>query len=93
MKRALTIALAVVVLGAGTVFALEPPPTPVDAAANLNVYDLGPLSETDLGTLCGARWTACSGDLALARMHFMAGNPVAGAFNLLAAYLRPAMCS
>ena len=93
MKRTLTIALAVVVFGAGTVLALAPHPTPVDDAANLDTYDLGPLSETDLGTHFGARRTACTADLALAQMHFMAGNPVAGALHLLAAYLRPAICS
>ena len=93
MKRTLTIALAVVVFGAGTVLALAPHPTPVDDAANLDAYDLGPLSETDLRAVFGARWTACTGDLTMARMHFMAGNPVAGAFHLLAAYLRPAICS
>ncbi len=93
MRRALTIALAVAVFAAGTMLALEPDPTTVEDAANLDVRDLGPLSETDLDAIFGARRIACTGDLAMARFHFMAGNPVAGAFRLLAAYLRPAICS
>ena len=93
MKRALTIALAVAVFGAATVFALEPDPTAVDNTANLDARGLEPLSETDLGTLFGARRIACTGDLTMARFHFMTGNPVAGAFRLLAAYFRPAICA
>ena len=93
MKRNLTIALAVVVFGAGTVFALAPHPTPVHDVANLDAHDLGPLSESDLDAVVGTRWTACTGDLTMARFHFMTGNPVAGAFRLLAAYFRPAICA
>lgn len=93
MKGNLTIAFAVVVFGAGTLFALAPHPTPVHDAANLDAYDLGPLSESDLDAVFGARRIACTGDLTMARFHFMTGNPVAGAFHLLAAYVRPAICS
>ena len=93
MKRNLTIALAAVVFGAGTVYALAPHPTPVHDAANLDAYDLGPLSESDFDAVFGARRIACNGDLTMARFHFMTGNPVTGAFHLLAAYLRPAICS
>ena len=93
MKKALTMALAVVVLSAGASAAVAPDLTVVDDAASLDTYDLGPLSETDLDAIFGARRIACTGDLAIAQMHFMAGNPIAGAFHLLAAYLRPAMCS
>ena len=92
MKSNLTLALAVGVFGAGTVFALAPLPTSVHHAANLDAYDLEPLSESDLDAAFGAQRIACTGDLTMARFHFMTGNPVAGAFHLLAAYLRPAIC-
>lgn len=93
MKKSLTIALAALVLGAGASAALTPDPTFVGDAANLAVYDLGALSETDLVAVSGARRVACTGDLTMAQLHFLAGNPVAGVFHLLAAYLRPAICS
>lgn len=93
MKKSLTIALAVVVLSASASVALTPNPTAVGDAANLVARSLEPVSETDLGTLFGARRAVCTGDLMMARFHFMTGNPVAGAFYLLAAYLRPAICS
>ena len=76
-----------------TVFALAPDPTTVDDTANLDARGLERLSETDLDAVVGTRWTACTGDLTMARFHFMTGNPVAGAFRLLAAYFRPAICA
>ena len=95
MKRALTIALAVAVFGAahcvrtgaGPYSGGQPPQISMPAASV-------PLSETDTRHPRGARLeAACTGDLTMARFHFMTGNPVAGAFHLLAAYFRPAICA
>ena len=93
MKRALAIALLALILSAGASFAVPANASAGTHSASIEADDLGPLSETDIDALVGARRTVCSLDISIARHYFATGNVVGGALWLLVAHLRPALCS
>ncbi len=92
MKRSLALALLALTVSAGVSFAVPANPTAGADVRNIETHDPGPLSETDIDALVGAR-SVCSLDISIARQHFAMGNVVAGTAWLLVAYFRPAVCS
>lgn len=92
MKKALPIALSLLVFNAGISLAMPPDAVATHDAGRIDACTLGTLSETDIDSVTGAR-TVCSGDLFMAQSHLAAGNLGQAAFWLLVAHLRPALCS
>jgi len=92
MKRTLAISLLALNVSAGVSFAVPANPTAGTDVRNIETYDPGPLSETDIDALVGAR-SVCSLDISIAHQHFAMGNVAAGTAWLLVAYFRPAVCS
>ncbi len=95
MKRALAFALLALNISIGASFAVPANPanpTAGTSVRNIATHDPGPLSETDIEALVGAR-SVCSLDISIARQHFAMGNVAAGTAWLLVAYFRPAVCS
>ena len=92
MKRTLAISLLALNLSVGASFAVPAIPTAGTDAASIETHDPGPLSETDIDALVGAR-SVCSLDISRARQHFAMGNVAAGTAWLLVAYFRPAVCA
>ena len=92
MKRTLAISLLALNVSAGVSFAVPANPTAGADVRNIETPDPGPLSETDIDALVGAR-SVCSLDISRARQHFAMGNVAAGTAWLLVAYFRPAVCA
>ncbi len=92
MKRTLAISLLALNVSAGASFAVPANPTAGTDVRNIETYEPGPLSETDIDALVGAR-SVCSLDISIAHQHFAMGNVAAGTAWLLVAYFRPAVCS
>ncbi len=92
MKRSLALALLALNVSVGVSLAVPPNPTTGTDVRNIETHDPGPLSETDIDALVGAR-SVCSLDISIAHQHFAMGNVAAGTAWLLVAYFRPAVCS
>ena len=92
MKKALPVALSLLVFSVGASYAMPLEPVAMHDAGSIDTYTLGTLSEADIDSVVGAR-TVCSGDVLMAQYHLAAGDPGQAVFWLLVAHLRPALCS